>query len=226
MAHLASLERLCPLFFHQNRRKYAQHVPDYPPRMYNLKDSDPDIWKEFTNGNFCVKKSLTPYTSVGVDHALEQENRKIKVLRGLKGIKQKSETLADFFPIALKMSRLSQEAEKSVSVTSQSRKQHHDISVCMTQRDYTSLEKLKPVIKGSNPFQFRSDHLMNIITKSQSVHTDILQREEKGKNAYQDFVRESIQGPVSLWEKISKLNLKIRKTAAKNHENCSGKSNY
>ena len=113
------------------------------------------------------------------------------------------------------MSRLSQEAEKSVSVTSQSRNQHHDISASMTQTDYTRLEKLKPVIKGSNPFQFQSDHLMNIITKSQSVHTDILQREEKGKNAYQDFVRERKQGPVILWETISKLNLKIRKTAAK-----------
>ena len=92
MAHLASLERLCPIFFHQDRVKYAQHVPDYFPRIY--KDSDPDIWKEITNGNLCVKKSLTPFTIIGVDHVFEQENRKMKVLGGLKGITQKQETLA------------------------------------------------------------------------------------------------------------------------------------
>ena len=186
--------------------------------MHSLKDSDPDIWKEFMNCNFCVKKSLIPFTSIGVDHALEQENRKMKVLGGLKGITQKPETLARFFLIAPEMSRLSQEAEKSVNVTSQSRKQHHELTASMTKRDHTRLEKLKSVIKGSNPFQFQGDHLLKIITKSvmpQSVHTDILQREEKGKNAYHDFVRERIQGPVSLWEKMSKLNLKSWKTAAK-----------
>ena len=218
MAHLESLDRLCPLFFHQDRLKYAQHVPDYLARMTSLKDSDPNVWKEFTNGNFCVKKSLIPFTSIGVDHALEQENRKMKVLGGLKGITQKPETLARFFLIAPEMSRLSQEAEKAAGVTPQSRKQHHELSESRTQREYKRIEQLETVLKDSNPFQFQGDQLLNIISKSvmpQSVHMDILQREEKGKDAYHSFVRDRIQGPVILWEKMPKLNLKSWKSAVK-----------
>lgn len=216
MAHLASLERLCPLFFHQDRLKYAQHVPDYLARMHSLKDTDPGVWKEFISGNFCVKKSRIPFTSIGVDHALEQENRKMKVLGGLKGITQKPETLARFFLIAPELARLS--AETSTDMTPQSRKQHHELSKSGIERDFSRIAELKAVLKESNPFQFQGDQLLNIITKSvmpQSVQMDILQREEIGKNAYHSFVKERIQGPVNLWEKMQKLKLKSWKSAVK-----------
>lgn len=62
--HLSSLESLCKYFFAHNRLKYAQMVPLYIADMYALKDNDPDIWEEFCQGHFCVKKSQVPFFAV------------------------------------------------------------------------------------------------------------------------------------------------------------------
>lgn len=77
--HLSSMEGLCKHFFANNRLKYAQMVPLYLAEMHSLKESDPDIWSEFSQGHFCVKKSQVPFCSIGVDHALEHVNRAMKV---------------------------------------------------------------------------------------------------------------------------------------------------
>jgi hypothetical protein len=34
--HLASLEKLCSIFFIQNRLKYVQHIPEYIAKMHQL----------------------------------------------------------------------------------------------------------------------------------------------------------------------------------------------
>ena len=72
--HLSSMESLCKYFFAHNRLKYAQMVPLYLAEMHSLKESDLDIWTEFSQGHFCVKKSQVPFCSIGVDHALEHVN--------------------------------------------------------------------------------------------------------------------------------------------------------
>ena len=56
LLHLSSLEKLCGLFFSQNRLKYAQYIPEYIAKMHELENSDPSIWQEFLQGNFCVEK--------------------------------------------------------------------------------------------------------------------------------------------------------------------------
>ena len=54
MLHLTSLDKLCAYLFSQNRLKYAQHIPEYLAKMYSLQESDPDVWEQFFNGDFCV----------------------------------------------------------------------------------------------------------------------------------------------------------------------------
>ena len=50
--------------------------------------TDPEIYREFMNGNFSVHKNESPFCAVGVDHALEHINRIMKVTGGLVGITQ------------------------------------------------------------------------------------------------------------------------------------------
>ena len=82
LLHLPSLEKLCTYFFSLIRLKYAQNVPEYIARMYSLKTTDPEIREDLNNGNVCVKKSVTAFCRIGIDHALEQDNKKMKVLVG------------------------------------------------------------------------------------------------------------------------------------------------
>jgi len=118
------MESLCKDFFAYNRLKYAQMVPLYLAEMYSLKESDPDVWTEFSQGHFCVKKSQVPFCSIGVDHALEHVNRSMKVKGGLSGITQKPAALLRFFLIAPELARLSEEVMQMAGMSSSQRNCH------------------------------------------------------------------------------------------------------
>ena len=51
----------------------------------------------FNKGNFSVNKTLTPFSAIGADHAIEQENRAIKVLEGIKKIANNRKALDEYF---------------------------------------------------------------------------------------------------------------------------------
>ena len=63
---------------------YARLTPVYLSQMYQLRNDDPIIWNRFVEGEFSVNKSNVPFSAIGADHALEQENRAVKVLGGIK----------------------------------------------------------------------------------------------------------------------------------------------
>jgi len=78
--YLAALEKLCVYFFAYNRLEYAQNIPEYIVRMHELKNTDPDIWQEFVNGDFSVNTSNNvPFTRIGVDQAMEHSTNAPKV---------------------------------------------------------------------------------------------------------------------------------------------------
>ena len=52
----------------------------------------------FEEGNFSVNKTATSFSAVGVDHGIEQENRAMKVLGGIKGIANNQKALDQYFP--------------------------------------------------------------------------------------------------------------------------------
>ena len=54
--------------------------------MYELKDKDKNIWALLDAGEFSVNNSGIPFTAIGSDHDIEQENRALKVIGGIKGI--------------------------------------------------------------------------------------------------------------------------------------------
>ena len=58
------------------------------------------------SGCFCVSKTEVPFTSIGADHGIEQENRALKVLEGIKGISNSSECLEEYFLSAAKMNNV------------------------------------------------------------------------------------------------------------------------
>ena len=78
LLHLETTEELIKYSFAHDHLNYARLLPLYLSCMQNAKLDHPEIWLEFMKGNFCVSKSLTPFTSIAPDHALEQENRSLK----------------------------------------------------------------------------------------------------------------------------------------------------
>ena len=72
----------------------------YLSQMFKQKDKDQQTWEMMANGCFSVNKSEVPFTAIGADHGLEQENR---ALRGIKGIANSSQALSEYFLSAAEM---------------------------------------------------------------------------------------------------------------------------
>ena len=82
--HLTSLKRFLKYYFSQNRLNYARLMPLYIAEMEKIEDTDPLIFNEFQSGNWVVNKNeVVPFCAIGVDTALENVNRSLKVNGGL-----------------------------------------------------------------------------------------------------------------------------------------------
>ena len=221
LLHLSSLEKLCGVFFCQNRLKYAQYIPEYIAKMQQLETTDPFIWHEFMEGNFCVKKSSVAFSSIGVDHAIEHVNRSMKVMGGIRGITQKPAALSRFFLIAPELARLSQEAEAAAGYSEEGRTKHHDLTPAAVHNQEQRIAKLKQYISDNNPLKVDGHDLMNFVTNCvlpEQVTADIMKALAAGSEAYQNFTTERIVGDVSLWERMRRMKLKNWTSAGQRSE--------
>lgn len=95
--HLKSLELFTKYFFAHDMLNYARMIPVYIAEMGSLKESSPEVYEEFVNGNWVVNKnSEAPFCAIGADTALENVNRSMKVTGGLIGITQNPSARAKF----------------------------------------------------------------------------------------------------------------------------------
>ena len=97
--HIEATHALIKYYFAHDHLNYAHLLPVYLSCMQNTEKNHPDIWAEFLKDNFCVTKNEVPFTSIAPDHALEQENRRLKVHGGVTGITQNENALKCFFLI-------------------------------------------------------------------------------------------------------------------------------
>ena len=61
--------------------------------MRNIKIYEEETRKFFEYGNFSVNKSYFPFSAIGADHGIEQLNRELKVVIGVKGLLQNENAL-------------------------------------------------------------------------------------------------------------------------------------
>ena len=69
----------------------------YLLQMLELKENDQRTWDKMISGCFCVSKSEVLFTLIGPDCGIEQDNRTLKVLGGIKGIANSRECLEEYF---------------------------------------------------------------------------------------------------------------------------------
>ena len=104
--HLEALNEMVPYFFAFDMLNYARLTPVYLSQMTELKEKDNDTWQAFQTGHFSVNKSSLPFSAIGADHALEQQNRAMKVLGSIKGITNSQTALDEYFMTAGDLSLL------------------------------------------------------------------------------------------------------------------------
>lgn len=219
--HLTSLESLVKYFFAHDKRNYARVIPLYLSEMSDLQETAPNIYEEFTSGNWIVNKNSTvPFCSIGGDHALEQVIRTLKVDGGLTGLTLNPGARARYFLIAPEMARLAKESQEIAGLNTFISARHHRDKKSILDRQNVNTQKLVETIKNyTNPFEDKSNELINFITKKvmpEEVMNDVLRRNEVGIQESSKFVSERITcNTVSVWAPMKNINLKMWKCASK-----------
>lgn len=84
--HLDALSRYLKYFFAHNNLSYSRLLTLQLYAYEMVKKNNSDLWKQLKqNGNFVVTKNNIKFTSIGLDHGLEQEIKKLKIAGGIKG---------------------------------------------------------------------------------------------------------------------------------------------
>ncbi len=166
LLHLSSLEKLCAYFFVYNRHDYAQHIPEYVARMYELQTTDPQTWSFFASGGFTVNTSnQIPFTRLGLDHAQEQQNKTLKGQGAINGITQSSATLLKFCMCAPELARLATEAETMVGIEKQASSVHHCLNQPSVRRQERAIKQLHDVLVPCNIFMSDKQDMYKLMTK-------------------------------------------------------------
>ena len=92
--------------------------------------------------NFISNQSNIPFTAIGSDHAMEQENKVLKVTGGIKGLTQHASGLYRFCLVSPIISSLSEEFCTKQHLNNEHRKQHCQLSGSTCSRISSNVVKL------------------------------------------------------------------------------------
>ena len=208
--HLQSPECLIKYFFAHDHLNYARLLPLYLSTMQNIKKTDPKLWKEFEDGKFCVSKSNVKFTSIGSDHGVEQENKRLKVSGGIVGITQQEQALQRFFLAAPVLSALSKDFELKFTEYRDISSKHHDLYGNKPKRMQNNVHSLCRVVsEHGEPFTSQDTRLYNILTHAlvtEKVEEEILMRDELGQRIFEEFVVR-LDGNISIWSEMKKRKI-------------------
>ena len=166
--HLNSLHSLCPYFFAFDMLNYARMTPVYLSQMFQLKHDDQLTWIMMESGSFSVNKSHIPFSAIGADHAIEQENRAMKVLGGIKGLANYNQAFNEYFLTASELGNIMESfCETFGTEENQSRKrdEHYQLSGSKNYRITNNIAKISTVFKTHGVNFDGSDVVYNILTK-------------------------------------------------------------
>ena len=210
--HLRSLHELCPYFFSFDMINYARMTPVYLSQMMDLKENDEKTWI-MMEGGFCVGKSKVPFTSIGADHGIEQENRSIKVMVGIKGTSNSSINLHEYFLSTAEISNIITSFCDKFGISESEackREDHYQLSGSKNSRIRSNVSKISDVFSTYGVRFDETGNVYNVLTMRVLPKKDVEQFftvKEIGKESYVNFVKERIEGESSIWDTIKKIKI-------------------
>lgn len=73
-----TINNLLPWFFAFDHVNYARWLSVHLCDMLQLQETNQDIFQHFNEGHFVVSKSKRAFSTIGIDHAHEQNNKCVK----------------------------------------------------------------------------------------------------------------------------------------------------
>ena len=184
--------------------------------MLNIKIYVEETWKFFENGNFSVNKSHFPFSAIGADHGIEQLNRELKVVGGVKGLLQNENALHRFILCAHVLDSVREDFRKRNKLKKELRDKHYQLTGTTNSKYTDNVDKLLSHFKSIELSFESSEHTYNIASNavlSGSISSDIANQQSIGKKVYENFKSERIYGEKSIWDVMKKCKLQTFKSS-------------
>ena len=164
------------------------------------------------NGYFSINKASVPFTAIGADHAVEHENRTMKVLGGIKGIANGINKLGKYFIIVPEINQIIQDFCEAFDIEdyNSKRDEHHELTGKKKQRITSNLQKLDETFKTHNVNFDEYECVFDVVTKkvlNPKLAEEFLAHETNGKELLENFINERFEEEKSIWEPITKSKL-------------------
>lgn len=170
--HLSLLPKILPIFNALNRPNYLRWCALYYEDMLQLEITAPEVYAQFLDGKFAIKRTARCFSSVGADLALEQTiNKSKKSSHGVIGKTRSKAFVAEWDLIyheVLAVTNLYRDITKVQSSINYELKYHHEYTSSETENmehHITSMEKF--ILQHDNPFGPGAKTLRNIITQEE-----------------------------------------------------------
>ena len=165
--HFEALQLFVKHFFAHYMLNYACMIPVYFAEMEIVKETDPEIYQEFQNGNWVVNKNeKVTFCAVATDKALGHINRSMKVSGGLIGITLNPSARTKYFLIAPELARLAEQAKLMADTSSKTQTSHHNLTTVVRLHEERNIQQLTASIQRfTNPFTVEGPDLFNLVTK-------------------------------------------------------------
>ena len=149
---------------------YARMTPVYLLQMNELKEKDSDTWE-----------TSVPLTAIGAGHAIEHENRTMKVLGGIKGIANGINKLGKYFIIAPEINQIIQDFCETFDIEDYNgkRDEHHKLTGNKNQHIISTCRNLMKLSSFDE-----SECVLDVVTKkvlNPKLAEEFLAHETTGK---------------------------------------------
>ena len=213
--HLASLQRMCSLFFSFDHPNYARYSAFYLLNMLNLEKTHPGAEDLLKNNGFSVNRSDVPSSRNAVDITIEQTiNRHAKSHSGNVGFSRNRSAYYRWCRTRLARTSYLQATKERANVDtleSTSDKEVRSSQILKSEEDTCCVREARN--NFINPFTIEDKDTLYCLSSGASVpstvENDILMSDEIGKKTHKQFVQDSlIEKTVSLHPPVKKQNLK------------------
>lgn len=159
---VATLKKLVLLFFALDHQNYARWVSVFIRDLESLPSS---IQEEFEAGHWTVSRSNHRYSSIPIDHAHEQANKRVKGVGGVIGITENPEMLERWIATGPEISRVLQQFT-NVHDDGGQELPHHEEGSTSQHRFKCHVTNLMDVLQSrGNPFEESSADLVTLDNK-------------------------------------------------------------
>ena len=217
--HLSSLNEFTKFFFSFDQINYARMSPLYLATMHDLQTSDKESWS-YLEQNYSIFKSPIPFVGIGSDHAIEQENKVLKVTGGIIGLTQNQSTLNRYCISSPVLSHLSNLfIEKHTVSRRNNKRKHYQLVGSINLRIHQNVEKMVSAMNLYSVTFEPNECVYNVVSRAVLPKDDaanFLRHCEIGLDLMESFIQSRLKkSETSVWDPMKKCALKTFKAQMK-----------